>query len=332
MKSIIIAEAGVNHNGNLKLAFKMIDIASKAQADYIKFQTFFPNELVQKNFGLAKYQIGSTNSLNQRDMLKKYFLSEISHKKLIKRCKLKKIKFLSSPFDIKSIDLLKKLKLKIIKIPSGEITNIPYLQHLAKLNKKLILSTGMSDDKDIRTALKVLISNGTKKKNITLLHCSTEYPASLENLNLKSIIFMKKKFNISVGYSDHSLGYEAAISAVSLGAEVIEKHFTLNKGFKGPDHKASLNPIELKEFVEKIRLTEKILGNSKKKPNKKELLNSKFVRKFIVASKNIIKGERFSKFNITTKRAKKGVPASLWLKIIGKKSKFNFLEDESIKV
>ena len=171
----------------------MIDIASKAQADYIKFQTFFPNELVQKNFGLAKYQIGSTNSLNQRDMLKKYFLSEISHKKLIKRCKLKKIKFLSSPFDIKSIDLLKKLKLKIIKIPSGEITNIPYLQHLAKLNKKLILSTGMSDDKDIRTALKVLISNGTKKKNITLLHCSTEYPASLENLNLKSIIFMKKK-------------------------------------------------------------------------------------------------------------------------------------------
>lgn len=332
MKSIIIAEAGVNHNGNLKLAFKMIDIASKAQADYIKFQTFSPNELVQKNFGLAKYQIGSTNSLNQRDMLKKYFLSEISHKKLIKRCKLKKIKFLSSPFDIKSIDLLKKLKLKIIKIPSGEITNIPYLQHLAKLNKKLILSTGMSDDKDIRTALKVLISNGTKKKNITLLHCSTEYPASLENLNLKSIIFMKKKFNISVGYSDHSLGYEAAISAVSLGAEVIEKHFTLNKGFKGPDHKASLNPIELKEFVEKIRLTEKILGNSKKKPNKKELLNSKFVRKFIVASKNIIKGERFSKFNITTKRAKKGVPASLWLKIIGKKSKFNFLEDESIKV
>ena len=332
MKSIIIAEAGVNHNGNLKLAFKMIDIASKAQADYIKFQTFSPNELVQKNFGLAKYQIGSTNSLNQRDMLKKYFLSEISHKKLIKRCKLKKIKFLSSPFDIKSIDLLKKLKLKIIKIPSGEITNIPYLQHLAKLNKKLILSTGMSDDKDIRTALKVLISNGTKKKNITLLHCSTEYPASLENLNLKLIIFMKKKFNISVGYSDHSLGYEAAISAVSLGAEVIEKHFTLNKGFKGPDHKASLNPIELKEFVEKIRLTEKILGNSKKKPNKKELLNSKFVRKFIVASKNIIKGERFSKFNITTKRAKKGVPASLWLKIIGKKSKFNFLEDESIKV
>ena len=332
MKSIIIAEAGVNHNGNLKLAIKMIDIASKAQADYIKFQTFSPNELVQKNFGLAKYQIGSTNSLNQRDMLKKYFLSEISHKKLIKRCKLKKIKFLSSPFDIKSIDLLKKLKLKIIKIPSGEITNIPYLQHLAKLNKKLILSTGMSDDKDIRTALKVLISNGTKKKNITLLHCSTEYPASLENLNLKSIIFMKKKFNISVGYSDHSLGYEAAISAVSLGAEVIEKHFTLNKGFKGPDHKASLNPIELKEFVEKIRLTEKILGNSKKKPNKKELLNSKFVRKFIVASKNIIKGERFSKFNITTKRAKKGVPASLWLKIIGKKSKFNFLEDESIKV
>ena len=332
MKSIIIAEAGVNHNGNLKLAFKMIDIASKAQADYIKFQTFSPNELVQKNFGLAKYQIGSTNSLNQRDMLKKYFLSEISHKKLIKRCKLKKIKFLSSPFDIKSIDLLKKLKLKIINFSSGDITNIPYLQHLAKLNKKLILSTGMSDDKDIRTALKVLISNGTKKKNITLLHCSTEYPASLENLNLKSIIFMKKKFNISVGYSDHSLGYEAAISAVSLGAEVIEKHFTLNKGFKGPDHKASLNPIELKEFVEKIRLTEKILGNSKKKPNKKELLNSKFVRKFIVASKNIIKGERFSKFNITTKRAKKGVPASLWLKIIGKKSKFNFLEDESIKV
>lgn len=332
MKSIIIAEAGVNHNGNLKLAFKMIDIASKAHADYIKFQTFSPYDLVQKNFGLAKYQVGSINSSNQRDMLKKYFLSEINHKKLIERCKLKKIKFLSSPFDIKSIDLLKKLKLKTIKIPSGEITNIPYLQHLAKLNKKLILSTGMSDEKEIQTALKILISNGTKKNNITLLHCSTEYPASLENLNLKSIIFLKKKFNISVGYSDHSLGYEAAISAVSLGAEVIEKHFTLNKGFKGPDHKASLNPRELKEFVEKIRLTEKILGNSQKKPNKKELKNSKFVRKFIVASKNILKGERLSKFNITTKRAKKGVSASLWLKVIGKKSKFNFLEDENIKI
>ena len=332
MPTIIIAEAGVNHNGNLKLAYKMIDIAAKAKADFVKFQTFSPSELVQKNFGLARYQLNSTKVSNQRDLLKKYTLSEDDHKKLILRCKKRKIAFLSSPFDIKSVDLLKKLKLKIIKIPSGEITNIPYLQHIGKLNKKIILSTGMANEKEIQIALKTLLIFGTKKNNISLLHCSTEYPATLNNLNLNSITYIKKKFKVNVGYSDHSLGYEASIAAVTLGATIIEKHFTLSKKLVGPDHKASATPEELIELVKKIRKTELMLGKIEKKPYKAEILNSKYVRKFIVASGYISKGEKFSQNNLKTKRAKKGIPASKWNKIIGKKSRFNFNDDENIKI
>jgi|TARA_B100001093_G_scaffold520336_1_gene614815 N,N'-diacetyllegionaminate synthase len=331
MKTIIIAEAGVNHNGSLKLALKMIDVAAKAKANYIKFQTFSPTDLVQKNFGLANYARKSTNALTQRDLLKKYVIKEYDHKKLIERCKKKKILFLSSPFDIKSIDLLNKLNQKIFKIPSGEITNIPYLKHIGKLKKKIILSTGMANEKEIRIALKILMSSGTAKKNISILHCSTEYPASLKNLNLKSISFLKKKFKINVGYSDHSLGPEASIAAVSLGANIIEKHFTLNKNLKGPDHKASATPSELYDLVKKIRKTEMILGKQKKHPYKVERQNAIYIRKYIVASEDISTGQKFSEKNITTKRAKKGIPASSWFKIIGKKSRFSFKEDETIK-
>ena len=331
MKTIIIAEAGVNHNGSLKLALKMIDVAAKAKANYIKFQTFSPADLVQKNFGLANYARKSTNALTQRDLLKKYVIKEYDHKRLIERCKRKKILFLSSPFDIKSIDLLNKLNQKIFKIPSGEITNIPYLKHIGKLKKKIILSTGMANEKEIRIALKILMSSGTAKKNISILHCSTEYPASLKNLNLKSISFLKKKFKINVGYSDHSLGPEASIAAVSLGANIIEKHFTLNKNLKGPDHKASATPGELCDLVKKIRKTEMILGKQKKHPYKVERQNAIYIRKYIVASEDISTGQKFSEKNITTKRAKKGIPASSWFKIIGKKSRFSFKEDETIK-
>jgi N,N'-diacetyllegionaminate synthase len=332
MKTIIIAEAGVNHNGRLNLALRLIDCAAKAKADYVKFQTYSTENLVQKKLKLAKYQRPNIKKIkSQYELLKKYELSYNDHKIIMKRCKLKKIKFLSSPFDLQSIELLKKLKLNIIKIPSGEITNIPYLKKIGCLKKKIILSTGMSTINEIKNAIKILLKNGTKKKDLTLLHCSTEYPAHKEKLNLLSIKYLRKYFNLETGYSDHSEGILASIAAVALGAKVIEKHITLNKNFEGPDHKASLSPDELINLVDGIRETEKMLGKNEKKPYKAELNNLKFIRKYIVAKNFVKKGEIFSEKNITTKRSGTGIPSENWNSIIGKKSKFNFLPDENIK-
>ena len=332
-KTIIIAEAGVNHNGNLDLAFKLVDIAAKSKADYIKFQTYSTDDLVQKKVGLAKYKKKKSKKISsQYKLLKKFELSVSDHLKIIKRCKRKKIKFLSSPFDLKSINVLKKLKLNLFKIPSGEITNIPYLRKIGGLKKNIILSTGMSNIEEIKNAIKILISSGTRKKNITILHCSTEYPANRNNLNLLSISLMKKLFNISVGYSDHSIGLQASFTAVALGAKVIEKHFTINKKLSGPDHRASLSPNELVKLVKGIRDIELTFGNFIKKPYLAELENSKFIRKFIVASKKIKRGEKFTEKNVTTKRAIVGIPASKWDWVIGKKAKNIFLYDENIKI
>ncbi len=332
-KTIIIAEAGVNHNGNINLALKQVDIASKSRADYIKFQTYCTDDLVQRKVGLAKYQKKNLKSTStQYKLLKKLELSETDHLKIIRRCKLKKIKFLSSPFDLQSINLLKRLNLNLFKIPSGEITNVPYLKKIGSLKKKIILSTGMSTSEEIKKAINILIASGTKKKNITILHCSSEYPANKNNLNLLSIPFLKKKFKINVGYSDHSLGLQSSLTAVALGAQIIEKHFTTNKKLSGPDHKASLSPNELISFVKGIRSVELILGKSIKRPYSEELKNLKFIRKFIVANKNIKKGEKLSEKNITTKRAKVGIPASKWDLVIGKKAKKKFLYDENIKI
>ncbi len=332
-KTIIIAEAGVNHNGNINLALKQVDIASKSRADYIKFQTYCTDDLVQRKVGLAKYQKKNLKSTStQYKLLKKLELSETDHLKIIRRCKLKKIKFLSSPFDLQSINLLKRLNLNLFKIPSGEITNVPYLKKIGSLKKKIILSTGMSTSEEIKKAINILIASGTKKKNITILHCSSEYPANKNNLNLLSIPFLKKKFKINVGYSDHSLGLQASLTAVALGAQIIEKHFTTNKKLSGPDHKASLSPNELISFVKGIRSVELILGKSIKRPYPEELKNLKFIRKFIVANKDIKKGEKLSEKNITTKRAKVGIPASKWDLVIGKKAKKKFLYDENIKI
>lgn len=269
---------------------------------------------------------------SQYELLKKYELSFSDHLKIIKRCKKKKIKFLSSPFDLKSIDLLKKLKLNLFKIPSGEITNIPYLRKIGAIKKKIILSTGMSNTKEVKKAIKILISSGTKKKNITILHCSTEYPAEKNNLNLLSIPHMKKKFNINVGYSDHSLGLQASFTAVALGAKIIEKHFTTNKNLSGPDQEASLAPNELINLVKGIRNIETILGNYKKEPYLAELQNLKFIRKFIVANQKIKKGEKLTEKNLITKRAIAGIPASKWDRVIGKRAKKNFFYDENIKI
>lgn len=329
---VIIAEAGVNHNGSLNKALKMVDVASNAAADFIKFQTFDPKSLTNASLGLAQYQRKNSKYNNHLKMLTQLSLSEKNFKKILSRCRKKKIKFLSSPFDIPSINILKKLKVNIMKIPSGQIDDIPYLELIGSLRKKIFLSTGMSSLIDIKKALKILISKGTPKKNIKILHCVSQYPAKNKNLNLNSIKFLKDKLKLPVGFSDHSLGYDASILAIGLGSRVIEKHFTLDKNLKGPDHKASLNPKELKIFIKKIRHAEQSLGNYLKKPSKDELINKKYIRKKIVAKKEILPGNKFTSSNITTKRSQDGLPAINWKKIIGKKSKRKYMENQGIDI
>jgi len=331
-KILIIAEAGVNHNGKLKQALKMVDLASKAKADFVKFQTFDPEALTTKNLGLADYQKKGSNKKTHLKLLKSLMLSKKDFKQIIARCKKKKIKFLSSPFDIGSIKILKNLKLKIFKIPSGEINNIPYLRYIGSLKKKIILSTGMSNLSEVKSAIKILTKNGTKKKDISILHCNTEYPANIKKLNLMSIKYLKEKTKLKVGYSDHSVGYEASLISLVLGATIFEKHFTLNKSARGPDHKASLSPEELIEYVKKIKLFYQSIGKYQKKPYKEELKNSQIARKQIVAATQIFSGEKFTEKNITTKRAKKGISASNWDKLIGRVSKYNFDENQNIKI
>ncbi|MBM3251686.1 MAG: N-acetylneuraminate synthase, partial [Candidatus Omnitrophica bacterium] len=265
-------------------------------------------------------------------MLKKLELSVNAHKVLIKYCKRKKIKFLSSAFDLKSIDLLDNLGVKIFKIPSGEINNLPYLRKVGRLHKTIILSTGMSSLKEIKEALKILLKEGTLKKNITILHCNSEYPTPFFDVNLLAMLTLKNTFDIKVGYSDHTLGIEIPIAAVALGADVIEKHFTLSKKKKGPDHSSSLEPNELKSMVKAIRNIEISLGESIKRPSPSELKNRSLVRKSIIAKRYIKKGEVFDESNITTKRPDIGLNPMLWDRIMGKSAKKEFNKDEAIKL
>jgi N,N'-diacetyllegionaminate synthase len=331
MKTIIIAEAGINHNGNLKLAKKLILVASKAGADYIKFQTYEPENMIKPNTKLADYQkMNNEKERSQYEMLKKYQLKKNYYEKLIKYSKLKKIKFLSSPFDIESIKFLKKFNLEFIKIPSGEINNYPYLKFLGKLNKKIILSTGMSNLKEVSDAIKILIRFGTKKNKISLLHCHSDYPSEPQNLNLRAIMTLKKKFNLRVGYSDHSIGVEASIASIALGATIIEKHLTLNRKMIGPDHKASMEPKNFEKMVLAIRNAEKMLGNGKKIPTQKELKNQKLVRKSIVAKFNISKGDKFSEKNITTKRPGIGISPMKYEIFLKKFAKKKYLKNDYI--
>lgn len=329
IKTLIIAEAGVNHNGSLELAKKMISEASKAGADYIKFQIFSPNELCTsyaKKPDYAKH----VKVKSQLNMLKKLALNIKDFYNLKKYCKKKKIGFLVSVFDNTSLFLFKKLKLNTLKIPSGEINNIPFLRLAGSLKKNIILSTGMASLKEIKNAVDILVSNGTKKKKISILQCTTNYPSSYKELNLKAIKLFKKKFKVKVGFSDHSLGIEASIAAVALGAEIIEKHFTLNKFYKGPDHQASLSVKELIDLVKSIRNVEYALGQEKKFLSFIEKKNMTIVRKSIVAKKRILKGEYFSTKNLTTKRPATGKSPVMWDKIIGKKAKKNYSIDQQI--
>ena len=330
-KTIIIAEAGVNHNGNINIAKKLIDVAAEAKVDYVKFQTFKAKNIISKKAQKAEYQKKTTNSSEtQFEMLKKLELDAQAHKELIKYCQEKKIKFLSSAFDLDSIDFLHNLGIKLWKIPSGEITNLPYLRKIGKLKSKIVLSTGMSNLSDIEQAIQVFEKAGTMRNNITVLHCNSEYPTPFQDVNLNAMNTIKEACKVSVGYSDHTLGIETPIAAVAMGASVIEKHFTLDKTLKGPDHKASLEPEELKLMVKSIRNIEKALGSGIKKLSKSEEKNISIVRKSIVAAQNIKKGEIFTSKNITVKRPGKGISPMLWDTIIGNKATKNYKIDDKI--
>jgi N,N'-diacetyllegionaminate synthase len=327
----IIAEAGVNHNGSVDLAKKLIDVASDAGADAVKFQTFKAENLVTKDAQKAEYQKRNSNKKeSQFDMIKKLELDIETHKNLISYCQSKNIIFLSSPFDIESIYTLNDLGLEIFKIPSGEITNLPYLRQIGKLNKKVILSTGMSDIKDIKNALDVITCEGTTKENITVLHANTMYPTPMSDVNLKAMTTIGNTFDIAFGYSDHTMGIEVDIAAVAMGANCIEKHFTLDRSMNGPDHKASLEPDELKSMVKAIRNIEKALGSNIKKPSKSEKSNIKSARKSIVAKTKIKQGDVLTEKNLTIKRPGNGISPMRWDEIVGTKATKNYLEDDLI--
>ncbi len=332
-RTFVIAELGVNHNGDVAIAKEMVDVAAKSGADAVKFQTFKAEKMISKFAPKAEYQRKSTDeNESQFEMVKKLELDQCAHKELIGYCRQKGIIFISTPFDLESIDLLNDLGLKIIKIPSGEITNLPYLRKVGGLKKKLILSTGMADLQEIGDALKILTGAGTPKENITVLHCNTEYPTPMEDVNLRAMLTIRDTFDVKVGYSDHTLGIEVPIAAVALGASVIEKHFTLDANMKGPDHKASLEPAGLKAMVEAIRNVEKMLGDGVKGPSPSELKNMPIVRKSIIAAKDITKGEIFTDENIAVKRPGIGINPMEWDEVVGQVAKNNFKEDEVIKL
>lgn len=330
---IIIAEAGVNHNGDLNLAKKLIEAASDAKADYVKFQTFKAENVVTVFAQKAEYQKQNMNSESnsQIEMIKKYELNEDAHKQLIEHSKKHQIKFLSTAFDLDSIELLNSFKLDYWKIPSGEITNLPYLRKIGALKQNIILSTGMCSLADIESALNILVKAGALREKITVLHCNTQYPTPFNDVNLNAISTIKQAFKVNVGYSDHTIGIEIPIAAVALGATVIEKHFTLDKTMEGPDHKASLEPNELKQMISAIRNIEVALGDGIKQITKSESANISVARKSIVAATEIREGEIFNSLNLTIKRPGNGISPLEWDQIIGKKASKNYLKDELIE-
>lgn len=330
-KVFIIAEAGVNHNGNIKVAKLLVDVVARAGADAVKFQTFKAENLVCKNARKADYQMETTDQgESQFDMLKKLELSPQMHEQLIYYCKQKGIMFLSTPFDIDSLHYLIELGVDMIKIPSGEITNYPFLKEIGKTGKRVVLSTGMSTLEEVRDAVRVLKDNGSS--DITVLHCNTEYPTPYDDVNLRAMLTLKEELQVSVGYSDHTQGIEVPIAAAALGASVIEKHFTLDRSMEGPDHKASLEPNELQAMVRAIRNIESALGNGEKKPSESEMKNIGIVRKSIVAKCDIDTGKLFTEDNLTTKRPGTGISPMLWEQVIGSTAKRKFEADELIEI
>ena len=327
----IIAEAGVNHNGDLELAKQLVDVAAEAGADAVKFQTFKAENLVSQNAPKAAYQKQTTaTDESQFTMIKKLELDLNAHKILISHCQQRNIMFLSSPFDLDSIDLLNELEMKIFKIPSGEITNLPYLRKIGGLGKNVILSTGISTINEIEEAIQILYSAGLKKEQLTLLHCNTEYPTPMFDVNLYAMQTISDSFGTSVGYSDHTLGIEIPIAAVALGAKVIEKHITLDNNMPGPDHRASLEPQQLKAMVSAIRNLEQAMGDGIKQPSQSEIKNRSFIRKSIVAKQLIKQGEILSKENLTVKRPGTGISPIEWDYVIDTAAVKDFQIDEAI--
>ncbi|MCR2046775.1 N-acetylneuraminate synthase [Acetatifactor muris] len=331
MRTLIIAEAGVNHNGSLEAAKKLALTAKKCGADIVKFQTAKLNSMVSKHAYMADYQKKNIGvEMSQRDMLKKILLTYNDFIELAAYCKEINVCFLSTPFDLESIEFLKKLGCSMWKIPSGEITNYPYLVEIARTGKDIILSTGMSTLQEVDDALEVLQENGAGK--ITLLHCTTNYPTPMEDVNLNAMLTLKEKYGCAVGYSDHTKGIEVPIAAVALGAEVIEKHFTLDCRMEGPDHKASLEPDELEAMIRAIRNIEKALGDGIKIPSESEKANIAVARKSIIAADNIKVGDILTKENLTTKRPGTGISPMRWNEILGTRAIRNFEEDELIEI
>lgn len=333
-RTLIIAEAGVNHNGSIDMAKQLIAAAAEAGVDYVKFQTFKAESLVTKSAAKAEYQqrnIGNGDN-SQYAMLKKLELSSQQHYELIEYCKERGVKFFSTAFDFESIDFLASLHLGLWKIPSGEITNYPYLKKIAGFHEPVILSTGMSTMEEIEAAIAVLTKFGVQKDQITVLHCNTEYPTPMSDVNLAAMQDIRRRLGITVGYSDHTQGIEVPIAAVALGAEIIEKHFTLNRTLPGPDHKASLEPAELVGMVSAIRNIEEAIGNGYKAVSVSESKNKVIARKSIVAAKNICKGEIFTEDNLTVKRPGNGVSPMQWETVIGQKAIRDFEEDELIEL
>ena len=332
---IIIAEAGVNHNGDMLIAKRLIDVAVDAGVDYVKFQTFKSENLVSKSAKKAEYQIENTKdaSENQFQMLKKLELSHVQHLELISYCERKSINFFSNAFDLDSLEYLHSLGLKMVKIPSGEITNLPYLRKAASLFREVIVSSGMSTIEDIDEAISIFLEAGIVREKITILHCNTEYPTPMKDVNIRAMLSIQEKFGTKIGYSDHTLGIEVPIAAVALGAKMIEKHFTLDRNLLGPDQLASLEPEELKNMVLAIRNIELAIGGSGvKEPSESELKNIVIARKSIVAKSNIKKGERFSENNITTKRPGNGVSPMKWDIVLGKVATKDFEMDDLIEL
>jgi N,N'-diacetyllegionaminate synthase len=333
VKTLIIAEAGVNHNGDMDLARKLIDVAADTGADLVKFQTFTADRLVTRQASKAAYQIqASVVAETQYQMLQRLELTHEMHELLIDHCKARGIGFFSTGFDTLSVDLLVELGLEMFKIPSGEITNLPYLRHIGRLGKPVILSTGMATLGEIEAALNVLENSGTTRNLMTVLHCNTEYPTPMSDVNLTAMLSIGKAFNVAVGYSDHTAGTEVAIAAVALGATIIEKHFTLDRSLPGPDHKASLEPAELKSMVVAIRNIELALGGGIKRPSLSEEKNRPIVRKSLVAARAIKAGEQFSSSNIAVKRPGTGLSPMLWDDLIGRVASRDFAPDELLSL
>lgn len=331
MSVFIIAEVGVNHNGSLELAKQLIDVAKDCGADAVKFQTFKAATLVTKSAKQADYQTTNTGKQeSQFDMLKRLELSEADHEELVHYCQLKHIEFMSTPFDLQSIQFLNGLGVSRFKIPSGEITNYPYLKMVGSFNKEIVLSTGMASLADIEAALNLLIASGTDKDKITILHATTDYPTQMPDVNLRAMQTIAQAFKIKVGYSDHTPGIEVPTAAVALGASIIEKHFTLDKNLPGPDHKASLEPQELKAMVRAIRNVEIALGDGVKRASSNEQKNMQVARKSIVALTDIQKGDFFSEHNLTVKRPGTGISPMRWNEIIGQVAQKDYLADELI--